>query len=211
MKLLAAKDESTDLIDRQYVDGRLIPSGGTSDQVLAKSSGTDYDVGWVTPSGGGAVTGVKGNMETSYRTGNVNLTGLNLGLGAATAIKTSSTSTPTSNTKVALNSITSTSSDLFALSSNGIQCKRAGYVIITGGWYAHNISSGGAAVLIYKNTSSQGEFVESVTNGVGTAAPVFPSRVISVAANDVIYLYWRSTNAGTCDANRVWLTVQYVS
>jgi hypothetical protein len=196
----------------QQLKNRLLPAGGTSGQVLAKSSNTNYDVGWITPSGGGgAVTGVKGNMESSYRTGNVNLTGLNLGLGAATAIKTSSSSTPTSNTKAALNSITSTSSNLFALSKNGIQCKRAGYVIITGGWYAHNISSGGGAILIYKNTSSQGEFVQSVANGVGVAAPVFPPRVISVAADDVIYLYWRSTNSGTCDANRVWLTVQYVA
>lgn len=32
---------------------RLLPSGGTSGQVLAKSSGTDYDVTWVNQSGGG--------------------------------------------------------------------------------------------------------------------------------------------------------------
>ena len=30
-----------------------IPSGGSTDQVLAKSSGTDYAVAWATPSGGG--------------------------------------------------------------------------------------------------------------------------------------------------------------
>lgn len=32
---------------------RLLPSGGSSGQVLAKASGTDYDVGWVNQSGGG--------------------------------------------------------------------------------------------------------------------------------------------------------------
>ena len=32
-----------------------IPAGGTSGQVLSKASATDYDVGWVTPSGGGNI------------------------------------------------------------------------------------------------------------------------------------------------------------
>lgn len=32
---------------------RLLPSGGSSGQVLAKSSATDYDVTWVNQSGGG--------------------------------------------------------------------------------------------------------------------------------------------------------------
>ena len=30
-----------------------VPSGGTSGQVLSKASGTDYDLAWITPSGGG--------------------------------------------------------------------------------------------------------------------------------------------------------------
>lgn len=30
-----------------------VPSGGTAGQVLAKLSGTDFDTGWITPSGGG--------------------------------------------------------------------------------------------------------------------------------------------------------------
>ena len=34
---------------------RNIPSGGTTGQVLAKSSATDYDVGWVTGGGGGGL------------------------------------------------------------------------------------------------------------------------------------------------------------
>ena len=33
-----------------------IPSGGTTGQVLTKNSGTDYDVGWTTPSGGSGFT-----------------------------------------------------------------------------------------------------------------------------------------------------------
>lgn len=38
-----------------------IPSGGTSGQILAKASGSDYDAEWITaPSGGGAVDSVNG-------------------------------------------------------------------------------------------------------------------------------------------------------
>ena len=49
---------------------------GTSGQVL-KSNGTS--VYWGTDSN--SVTGVKGNSESSYRTGNVNITAANIGLG----------------------------------------------------------------------------------------------------------------------------------
>ena len=35
-------------------DGSGVPSGGTTGQVLTKDSGTDYDVSWEDPSGGGA-------------------------------------------------------------------------------------------------------------------------------------------------------------
>lgn len=34
------------------IKGRLLPAGGSAGQVLAKSSGTDYAVGWVNQSGG---------------------------------------------------------------------------------------------------------------------------------------------------------------
>lgn len=53
-------------------------SSGDTDKYL-KGDGT-----WATPSGGGgAVSGVKGNAESTYRTGNVNLTPANI--GAATS------------------------------------------------------------------------------------------------------------------------------
>lgn len=41
---------------RDSVLPRCIPSGGTTGQVLSKSSATDYAVGWVTPSSSGAIT-----------------------------------------------------------------------------------------------------------------------------------------------------------
>ena len=39
---------------KNYVDSKLVPSGGTAGQVLSKKSGTDYDTEWTTPSGGGS-------------------------------------------------------------------------------------------------------------------------------------------------------------
>ena len=51
-----------------------IPSGGTTGQVLAKNSGTDYDVGWVNQSGGGGA-GEKEVKEgcTVYRLDNLRI------------------------------------------------------------------------------------------------------------------------------------------
>lgn len=37
----------------QLPSQHVLPSGGSSGQVLTKNSGTDYDVEWATPSGGG--------------------------------------------------------------------------------------------------------------------------------------------------------------
>lgn len=105
--------------DSGYVTASILPIGGTTGQVLAKKSNSDYDMKWVNQSGSGghtilnesgtempqrsklqfegcevtddstnditkikaegSVTGVKGNAETDYRTGNVNLTPANIG------------------------------------------------------------------------------------------------------------------------------------
>jgi len=45
------RDFATDVLAAVVL--RLLPSGGTTGQVLAKTSGTDYAVGWSTPSGAG--------------------------------------------------------------------------------------------------------------------------------------------------------------
>lgn len=48
---VATSGDYDDLLDKPAIHN--IPSGGTTGQVLAKSSSTDYDVGWVNQSGGG--------------------------------------------------------------------------------------------------------------------------------------------------------------
>lgn len=49
--------ESGDTIDPAFVENG-VPTGGTTDQVLAKIDATDYNTHWVTPSGGGGGGGV---------------------------------------------------------------------------------------------------------------------------------------------------------
>jgi len=59
-----------------------IPTGGTTGQVLTKNSGTDYDAGWATPSGGGGA-GLTSRTTVSVTTssladnasGNASITG----------------------------------------------------------------------------------------------------------------------------------------
>lgn len=46
------------------VQSRLLKTGGSTGQVLAKVSGTNYDVAWTTVSGGGAVDSVNGQTGT---------------------------------------------------------------------------------------------------------------------------------------------------
>lgn len=89
----------------------------------------------ITASGGSAVTGVKGDAESSYRTGNVNLTVANLGLNASTtelnyckgvtsAIQTQlNGKVPTSRTvngKVLSSNISLNYSDVGAVQSGGV-------------------------------------------------------------------------------------------
>lgn len=51
----------TDGANKAYVDGRALPTGGTSGQVLSKSSATNYDAGWTTPAG--STAGLVGRAE----------------------------------------------------------------------------------------------------------------------------------------------------
>lgn len=55
-----------------------VPAGGTAGQVLSKTSGTDYDISWTTPTGGGAVTDVQVNGTSVLSSGVANIP---IGLG----------------------------------------------------------------------------------------------------------------------------------
>lgn len=50
---VATSGSYADLSNKPTIPAAGLPAGGSSGQVLAKSSGTDYDVGWVNQSGGG--------------------------------------------------------------------------------------------------------------------------------------------------------------
>ena len=50
---------------RDSVLPRLIPSGGSANQVLQKTSATDYAVGWVTPSASGAITSLSSALSAN--------------------------------------------------------------------------------------------------------------------------------------------------
>jgi len=72
-----------------------VPTGGTSGQILAKNSGSDYDTGWITNSASGTVTSVSGTGTVSglTLTGTVTTSGnLTLG-GSITGFATSGANT----------------------------------------------------------------------------------------------------------------------
>lgn len=88
------------------VQSRLLKTGGSTGQVLAKVSGTNYDVAWTTPSSGGSVDSVNG------QTGTVVLDADDVG-----ALPDTYTAPVTSvNTKTG--AVTLTASDVGALSSS---------------------------------------------------------------------------------------------
>ena len=103
------------------VQSRLLKTGGTTGQVLAKASGTNYDVAWTTVSGGGAVDSVNG------QTGVVVLTASDVGALASSTSYVSSFngssgaitySAPVSSVNTKTGAVTLTASDVGALSSS---------------------------------------------------------------------------------------------
>ena len=88
------------------VQSRLLKTGGSTGQVLAKASGTNYDVAWTTVSGGGAVDSVNGY------TGTVVLSASDVGALADTY------TAPVSSVNTKTGAVTLTASDVGALSSS---------------------------------------------------------------------------------------------
>lgn len=93
------------------VDGKtgtvaVLPTGGTTGQVLAKKTGTNYDVEWQTVSGGGAVDSVNG------QTGTVVLDASDVGALPDTYVA------PVTSVNTKTGAVTLTASDVGALSSS---------------------------------------------------------------------------------------------
>ena len=88
------------------VQSRLLKTGGSTGQVLAKASGTNYDVAWTTVSGGGAVDSVNGY------TGTVVLSASDVGALADTY------TAPVSSVNSKTGAVTLSASDVGALSSS---------------------------------------------------------------------------------------------
>ena len=151
----------------------MLPSGGTSGQVLAKASATDYDVGWVTPSGGGG----------SY---------------AVTRFVPDTTSAQTLSTSAALvTSITTKELDTagVTVSSNVYTLPSAGLWRITAqcGMYPNTTAKTRLSAGIYKNNASGTrlaigihEVYNLTANTASQVTTVMAQTVINAAANDKI-------------------------
>ena len=50
---------------RDSVLPRLVPSGGTSGQLLQKTSATDYALGWISPSTSGTITSLSAALSAN--------------------------------------------------------------------------------------------------------------------------------------------------
>lgn len=71
---------------RDSITPRLLPSGGTSGQVLSKSSATNYDASWITPSSSGAISYVTAKLSADVQmaTSNTWYSGPSVSLTAGT-------------------------------------------------------------------------------------------------------------------------------
>lgn len=87
----------TDTSRAAAADVHSIPSGGSSGQVLKKSSGTDYDVAWANESGGGGTsdyTDLTNKPSINSVTLSGNKTAADLGLSAAVTEVTNTAAAP---------------------------------------------------------------------------------------------------------------------
>lgn len=178
------------------------------------------------------VSGVKGNSESSYRTGNVNITKANIGLGnvenkssatirgeltasnvtdalgytpsaasnAYQAVGDGSTTT-ISDGVIELVPLKSTGAVIsgsgMSVSTYGIKVSSAGVYRITGSVYLYAPAEANSYGVYIKKSTNSGAFINSSEIGgvlyskgatqISTSAG-FPSRIYSLAANDVIYL-----------------------
>ena len=142
--------------------------------VPTKTSELTNDSGYITNAG---VTGVKGNSESSYRTGNVNLTAANI--GAAASNHTHATSIATSS---GTNQLTMAANTKYALTAGGTS-----YVFTT----PPNPSIGNGTLTIQRNGTNVTTFTAN-QSGNATANITVPTKT-SQLTNDSNFIASTST------------------
>lgn len=109
---------------RESLRGEGVPAGGTTGQVLAKTSNTDYDTEWVDQSGGGGGTTDYDDLTNKPSINNVTLSGnktaAQLGLAAASDIPTVPVQSVNGKTGVVVLSASDVGAGTYSKPSGGI-------------------------------------------------------------------------------------------
>lgn len=137
------------------------PTAGASNRFL-RSDGT-----WAAVQSG--VTGVKGNLETNYRTGNVNLTAANIGAlslagGTLTGTLNSRAILPTANNTYTLGSSSMLWSNVYATNFHGsLQGNAATATTASSATTAANVTNVASSVAISGDVSGSGVSINNTT------------------------------------------------
>ena len=152
-------------------DGVGVPAGGTTGQVLAKASGTDYDTEWVNQSGGGGTsdyTDLTNKPQIEGVTLSGNKTAADLGLAKATDIPT----VPVQSVNSQTGAVVLTASDVGA----GTYSKPSGGIPKT------DLASAVQTSLGKADTALQSAPVTSVNGNTGAVTISVPSTAADVGA-----------------------------
>lgn len=203
---ITVKANSTDLTT--HTSNKSNPHGVTLAQVGAAAASHNHSADNITS---GTLSVARGGTGQTTVAGILSSLGLsNYGLICSAATTTASITLPaTTIVKVPLNSFKfNTDSSVFSFSGNGVKVNKAGYILASGSIYVVPSEQLNVGAYIYKNTA---EVASQYLNTVHSSAISTGAKIISVAAGDIIYLYARSSKAGTC-TNEVttYLDIMYI-
>ena len=129
---------------KESLRGEGVPAGGTTGQVLAKASNTDYDTEWVDQSGGGGGTTDYDDLTDKPSINNVTLSGnktaAQLGLAAASDIPTVPVQSVNGQTGAVVLNIPSTAADVGAIAAPASPTSGAFLVWDGSAWTAQTLS-----------------------------------------------------------------------
>ena len=176
----------------QGENGVGIPAGGTTGQVLAKKSGTDYDTQWADQTGG-----------TSTRSPKYLLA----------AITTSGYISHSDMSDFVLTELENNTDNKLVIENNKIVVKQGVNHLRVGGTVFCEGLENTAYIwgILFKGTTS---FTNVINSGSYYQSVVFPDRIISVATNDTIYGRLQASGTSnvsvrTSDAT-AWLLVEII-